>query len=80
MDTIEKNATPLISTLNVEVCGELNNLSLAAAIYDWYRNKLRPYNYERVDIGIVADLLKIQAEHDYTRGRIAKMEADFRHE
>lgn len=55
----------LNTTIRLEIHGPLNNLSVASAIYNWYKN------YEHinrdVELGAVAELLTIQAESDRER-------------
>lgn len=54
---------PLTYAITLKVYEDINNLSVAAAIYNWYREGRRPDD-DGLDLGVIADLLHSQAARD----------------
>ena len=64
-DHVLQESTPLDTTIWLHVYGDVNNLSLATAIYDWYKDCNGTNGL--IDLAVVARMLEMQAEHDERR-------------
>lgn len=57
--------TPTVTSLDIKVYGDFNNISLAAGIYAWFKE------YEKfhgdIDLSIVANLLNSQLSCDFRK-------------
>lgn len=54
--------TPTVTSLDIKVYGDVNNISVAAAIYNWF--KVVGKTHKNIDLTTVATMLKDQAMHD----------------
>lgn len=60
-----ESPAPLDTIIELHVYGDVNNLSLATAIYDWYKDCIGHNGL--IDLTVVARMLEMQTEHDGRR-------------
>lgn len=58
---------PMVTTIELKVYDNMNNLSLATAIYNWYEELTEHGNFYDIDLAAVASMLQIQIDSNERR-------------
>lgn len=58
---------PLVTTIELKVYENMNNLSVATAIYNWYEEFIQHGNFHDIDLAAVASMLQMQIDSNERR-------------
>lgn len=63
---------PLVTTIELKVYGNMNNLSVATTIYNWYEELTEHGNFYDIDLTAVASMLQMQMDSNERRWKNAQ--------